>query len=208
VRLPRRAARDWPDQERVHPVPRSDVLIASEPVVGDAQRGAYRWLRTPSVRICSRVSTISINERLSELGIELHEVPASIANCVPGVRSDNLVTTAGQVSVQGDMVWKGKLGGACNVEEALQATPASAINCLAAVLTVVATLDQVVQVVAVHGFVNSTPDNTEQAAAMNGASDLMVDVFGDAGRHARTAVGVSLPHDFTSSVYIVVEVRD
>ena len=151
---------------------------------------------------------MSINERLSELGIELHEVPVSIANYVPAVRSGNMVTTAGQVSVQGDMVWKGKLGGACNVEKAIQATRASAINCLAAVRTVVATLDQVVQVVAVHGFVNSTRDNTEQAAAMNGASDLIVDVFGDARRHARTAVGVSLPQDFTSSVYVVVEVRD
>ncbi len=110
--------------------------------------------------------------------------------------------------MQGDTVWKGKLGGEYNIEQAIQATRASAINCLAAVLTVVETLDQVVQVVAVHGFVNSTPDNTDQAAAMNGASDLMVDVFGEAGRHARTAVGVSLPQGFTSSVYIVVEVRD
>ena len=151
---------------------------------------------------------MSIRERLSELGIELPEAPGSIANHVPAVRSGNLVTTAGQVSVQGDTVWKGKLGSACGIEEAIQATRASAINCLAAVLTVVESLNQVVQVVAVHGFVNSTPDNTEQAAAMNGASDLMVDVFGDAGRHARTAVGVSLPHDFTSSVYIVAEVTD
>jgi enamine deaminase RidA (YjgF/YER057c/UK114 family) len=151
---------------------------------------------------------MSVLERLSELGIELPEAPGSIANYVPAVRSGNLVTTAGQVSVQGGTVWKGKLGAAYGIEEATQATRASAINCLAAVLTVVESLDQVVQVVAVHGFVNSTPDNTEQAAAMNGASDLMVDVFGDAGRHARTAVGVSLPHDFTSSVYIVVEVTD
>jgi len=151
---------------------------------------------------------MSISDRLNELGIELPEVPESLANYVPAVRSGNLVTTAGQVSAQGDTVWKGKLGDSYTVEEAARATRASAINCLSAVLTVVESLDQVVQVVAVHGFVNSTRDNTEQAAAMNGASDLMVDVFGDAGRHARTAVGVSLPHDFTSSVYIVVEVSD
>lgn len=150
----------------------------------------------------------TISDRLRELRIELPEPPASLANYVPAVRSGNLVTTAGQVSVQGDMVWKGKLGDAYDVEQASQATRASAINCLAAVLTVVASLEQVVQVVAVHGFVNSTPGNTEQAAAMDGASDLLVDVFGEAGRHARTAVGVSLPHDFTSSVYIVVEVTD
>lgn len=151
---------------------------------------------------------MTITERLADLGIELEEVPASLANYVPAVRSGNLITTAGQVSVQGDRIWKGKLGGTVSVDEAMQATRASAINCLAAVLTLVPSLDHVAQVVAVHGFVNSTPENTEQAAAMNGASDLMVDVFGEAGRHARTAVGVSLPHDFTSSVYVVVEVAE
>ena len=157
---------------------------------------------------CRRLLKMAVSDRLTELGIELHEAPPSIANYVPAVRSGNLVTTAGQVSALGDRAWKGKLGGTCGVEEAMQATRASAINCLAAILTVVESLDQVVKVVAVHGFVNSTPDNTEQAAAMNGASDLMVDVFGESGRHARTAVGVTLPLDFTSSVYAVVEVKD
>ena len=149
-----------------------------------------------------------IADRLIELGIELPDAPASLANYVPAVRSGNLVTTAGQVSTYGDMVWKGKLGDTLDVEDATKATRASAINCLSALLTVVESLDQVVQVVAVHGLVNSTPENGEQAAAMNGASDLMVDVFGDAGRHARTAVGVAVPYDFSSSVYIVVEVTD
>ena len=149
-----------------------------------------------------------IADRLIELGIELPDAPASLANYVPAVRSGNLVTTAGQVSAYGDMVWKGKLGDTLDVEDATKATRASAINCLSALLTVVESLDQVVQVVAVHGLVNSTPENGEQAAAMNGASDLMVDVFGDAGRHARTAVGVAVPYDFSSSVYIVVEVTD
>lgn len=150
----------------------------------------------------------SIAERLAELGIDLPPAPESLANYVPAVRSGTLVITAGQVSARDDRVWKGKLGDGVDLEEATQATRASAINCLASLLTVIDSLDQVVQVVSVHGLVNSTPDNTQQAAAMNGASDLMVDVFGDAGRHARTAVGVAVPHDFTSSVYIVVEVRD
>jgi enamine deaminase RidA (YjgF/YER057c/UK114 family) len=146
--------------------------------------------------------------RLAEMGIELPPAPKTLANYVPAVRSGNLVTTAGQVSAYGDSVWKGKLGDTLGVDEATEATRASAINCLAALLTVIESLDQVVQVVAVHGLVNSTSENGEQAAAMNGASDLMVDVFGDAGRHARTAVGVAVPHDFTSSVYVVVEVAD
>jgi enamine deaminase RidA (YjgF/YER057c/UK114 family) len=149
-----------------------------------------------------------IAARLVELGVELPSAPESFANYVPAVRSGDLVTTAGQVSVYGDTVWKGKLGSDLGLDEAVAATRASAINCLAALLTVIGSLDQVTQVVAVHGLVNSTPDNGDQAAAMNGASDLMVDVFGDAGRHARTAVGVAVPYNFTSSVYIVVEVSD
>lgn len=140
--------------------------------------------------------------------MELPSAPESLANYVPAVRSRNLVTTAGQVSVYGDHVWKGKLGGDLGLDEAIAATRASAINCLAALLTVIESLDQVAQVVAVHGLVNSTPENGDQAAAMNGASDLMVEVFGEAGRHARTAVGVAVPYNFASSVYIVVEVSD
>jgi len=149
-----------------------------------------------------------IAARLVELGVALPPAPESLANYVPAARSGNLVTTAGQVSVYGDGVWKGKLGDDLSLDEAVAATRASAINCLAALLTVIDSLDQVTQVVAVHGLVNSTPENGEQAAAMNGASDLMVDVFGEPGRHARTAVGVAVPYNFASSVYIVAEVSD
>jgi enamine deaminase RidA (YjgF/YER057c/UK114 family) len=82
------------------------------------------------------------------------------------------------------------------------------INCLAAIKNVTGSLDQVKQVVAVHGLVNSTTDNEDQAGAMNGASDFVVEVFGEAGKHTRTAVGVaSLPMGFAASVYMIVEVR-
>ena len=149
-----------------------------------------------------------IATRLIDLGIELPSAPESLANYVPAVRSGSLVTTAGQVSVYGDTVWKGKLGDDLSLAQAIAATRASAINCLAALLTVIDSLDQVSQVVAVHGLVNSTPENGDQAAAMNGASDFIVDVFGEAGRHARTAVGVAVPFNFASSVYMVAEVSD
>lgn len=148
----------------------------------------------------------TITDRLKELGIDLPPAPESLANYVPAVRSGNLVTTAGQVSRNVGSEWKGKLGADLDVEQATEATRASAINCLAALLTVIDSLDQVTQVVAVHGLVNSTPENGDQATAMNGASDLMVEVFGEAGRHARTAVGVAVPFNFASSVYIVVAV--
>jgi enamine deaminase RidA (YjgF/YER057c/UK114 family) len=147
-----------------------------------------------------------IHEQLKQMGVDLPPAPKPIASYVPAKRAGNLVTTAGQVSALGDEVWKGKLGAERSVEEAQRATRASAINCLSALLTVIDSLNDVKQIVSVHGFVNSTPTSTDQAAAMNGASDFLVDVFGEAGKHARTAVGVSLPMDFTASVYMVVEI--
>jgi enamine deaminase RidA (YjgF/YER057c/UK114 family) len=149
-----------------------------------------------------------ISDRLHELGIELPDVPKPLANYVPAKRVGNLVTTAGQVSVGGGREYKGQVGNALSVDEGREAMRACAINCLAALLTVIDSLDQVKQVVSVHGFVNSAPGFDGQAAAMNGASDLMVDVFGDAGRHTRTAAGVAgLPANYAGSVYILVEVE-
>ena len=148
----------------------------------------------------------NIHERLKELGVDLPPTPEPIASYVPAKRAGNLVTTAGQVSALGVETWKGKLGQDCSVEDAQLATRAAAINCLSALLTVIDSLNEVKQIVSVHGLVNSTAESTEQAAAMNGASDFLVEVFGEAGRHARTAVGVSLPMNFTASVYMVVEV--
>ncbi len=147
-----------------------------------------------------------VHHRLRELGIELPVAPEPIASYVPAKRAGNFVTTAGQVSAIDDEIWKGKLGDSLGVEEAQRATRCSAMNCLSALLTVIDSLDDVKQIVSVHGMVNSTPDSGQQAAAMNGASEFFVEVFGESGKHARTAVGVSLPMDFASSVYIVVEV--
>jgi enamine deaminase RidA (YjgF/YER057c/UK114 family) len=149
-----------------------------------------------------------ISDRLAELGIELPIIPKPLANYVPAKRVGNLVTTAGQVPVWGGREYKGRVGSALSVDEGREATRVCAINCLAALLTVIDSLDQVQQVVSVHGFVNSAPGFDGQAAAMSGASDLMVSVFGDAGRHTRTAVGVAgLPADYAASVYILAEVE-
>ena len=147
-----------------------------------------------------------IDDRLRELDISLPLVPQPVANYVPARRFGNLAQTAGQVSRLGDRDYKGKLGATLDLDEGPGATRACAINCLAAILTVINSLDQVKQIVGVHGFVNSTPDFEGQAAVMNGASDLMVEVFGDAGRHTRTAVGVAgLPLGYAASVYVVAE---
>jgi enamine deaminase RidA (YjgF/YER057c/UK114 family) len=146
--------------------------------------------------------------RLHELGVSIPDLPKPIANYVPAKRSGNLVFTAGQVSSEKGRDYKGKLGADLSLDDAQRATRACAVNCLASIKAVIGTLDKVRQVVAVHGLINSTLECTDQAAAMNGASDFLVDVFGEAGRHIRTSAGVaSLPMGFAASVYIIVEVE-
>lgn len=147
-------------------------------------------------------------ERLRELGVLLPSLPTPIANYVPAKRVGNLIFTAGQVSLLDGHKYKGKLGDNLSLDEARAATRACAINCLTAIKSVTGSLNGIKQVVAVHGLVNSTADCEEQAYAMNGASDFVVEVFGDVGKHTRTAVGVaSLPMGFAASVYMIVEVE-
>jgi enamine deaminase RidA (YjgF/YER057c/UK114 family) len=140
------------------------------------------------------------------MGVTIPTLPKPIANYVPAKRSGNLVFTAGQVSSVNGVEHKGKLGDSLAVADAQAATRACAINCLAAIKAQIGSLDRIKQVIAVHGLVNSTLDCVDQAAAMNGASDFVVEIFGDAGRHVRTAAGVaSLPMGFAASVYMIVE---
>lgn len=148
-----------------------------------------------------------VESRLKDLGIKLPEIPKPIANYIPAKRTGNLIYTAGQVSVYDGVSYKGKLGLDITLEQSIAATKLCAVNCLAAIRTI-CPLDKIKSVVAVHGLVNSTTENTEQAAAMNGASDFLVDVFGEIGKHTRTAVGVSVPHNFAASVFIIVEIED
>ena len=148
-----------------------------------------------------------IDDRLRELGISLPSPRAPMANYVPARRVGNLVYTAGQVSgtAEGDI--KGKLGDALDVDQGRAAARACALNCLSALLTVVDSLDAVKQLVRVGAFVNSAAGFDQQPAVANGASDLFVEIFGDAGRHARTAVGVNeLPAGFAVEVELVAEV--
>jgi enamine deaminase RidA (YjgF/YER057c/UK114 family) len=148
-----------------------------------------------------------IDDRLTELGITLPAPRAPLANYVPARRVGNLVYTAGQISGTAEREVKGKLGQDLSIEEGRAAARLSALNCLAALLTVLDSLDSVKQLVRVGGFVNSAAGFDQQAAVVNGASDTFVEVFGDAGRHARTAVGVNeLPLGFAVEVELIVEV--
>lgn len=147
-------------------------------------------------------------DRLAELGIELPPVPAPVAAYVPAVRTGNLVFTSGQVPiVGGKLAASGKVGAEVTPEEAGQHARACALNALAAVHGLVG-LDSMVRVVKVVGFVASATGFTGQPAVINGASELLVEIFGEAGKHARSAVGVAeLPLGAPVEVELVVEVR-
>src|SRR3982074_334270 len=148
-----------------------------------------------------------IDDRLRELGHTLPPPRAPLANYLPARRVGNLVYTAGQVSGTTEREIKGKLGAELNVEQGREAARMCAVNCLAALLTVVDSLDSVKQLVRVGAFVNSAAGFNQQPAVANGASDLFVDVFGDAGRHAPTAVGVNeLPAGFSVEVELIAEI--
>ena len=149
-----------------------------------------------------------IDDRLAELGISLPPARAPLANYVPARRVGSLVYTAGQVSGTAARDIKGKLGTDLSVEQGREAARTSALNCLAALLTVIDSLDRVRQLARVGVFVNSAAGFDQQPLVANGASDLFVDIFGEAGRHARTAVGVNeLPAGFAVEVELVAEVE-
>jgi enamine deaminase RidA (YjgF/YER057c/UK114 family) len=147
-------------------------------------------------------------KRLAELGLELPVVPAPVAAYVPAVRSGNLVFVSGQLPfVDGKLPKTGKVGAGVSAEEAYGLARQCALNALAAAAAAAGGLDAIVRVVKVTGFVASTPDFVGQPAVVNGASELIGAVLGDAGVHARAAVGVaSLPLDAPVEVEIVAEV--
>ncbi len=148
--------------------------------------------------------------RLSELGITLPDPPAPAANYVPFVVTGNHVFISGQVPfVDGELPWKGHLGKDVSLEDAQAAARQCAINILAQISKACGDdLGRVVRCVKLGGFVACTPDFTDQPKVVNGASDLMVEVFGDAGRHARFAVGApSLPLGVPVEVDAVFEIQ-
>lgn len=149
-------------------------------------------------------------ERLAELGLEVPEVARPVASYVPAVRSGNHVFTSGQLPMKaGELMVTGKVGGEVSEEEAHACAQQCALNAIAAVKSEIGDLDRVRRVVKVVAFVASTPDFTGQPRVANGASDLFGKVFGDAGVHARSAVGVPvLPLDSPVEVEVTVEVSD
>ena len=150
----------------------------------------------------------TIEQRLIDHDIELPEAATPVANYVPAVQSGSMLYISGQVPLwNGQRRHIGKLGADTSVEDGQTAARLCALNVVAQAKAALGDLDRVTRVVKLVGFVNSAPDFTDQPAVINGASDLMVEVFGDSGRHARSAVGVAaLPLGVAVEVEAILEI--
>ncbi|MGD9667893.1 MAG: RidA family protein [Hyphomicrobiaceae bacterium] len=151
----------------------------------------------------------TIAERLETLGLTLPEAPAPVANYVPFLIAGDLLFVSGQISKASDgSVLKGHLGADLGVGEGQKAARYCALNILAQANAALGSLDRIAQVIRITGYVASTPDAGDQPAVINGASDLLVAVLGDAGRHTRVAVGVAaLPGGCAVEIDAVVRIR-
>ncbi len=152
---------------------------------------------------------MSYEAKLKELGLEIPEAPKPVAAYVPAVKIDKYVYTSGQIPfVNGELKYKGKVGGGVNEADAYEAAKICALNCLSVIKAQIGTLDNIERVVKVVGFVNSAPGFNMQPKVINGASELVGQIFGEAGQHARSAVGVNeLPLDATVEVEMIVKVK-
>ena len=150
-----------------------------------------------------------VENRLSELGLVLPEVSKPVAAYIPAKQSGKLVFTAGQLPmVNGELISKGLLGQEVATEDANKGARVCTLNALAAIKGVIGDLDRIRQIVRVVGYVASIPTFTQQPAVVNGASELLLEIFGDAGKHARSAVGVAvLPLNASVEIELTVEVE-
>jgi len=149
-----------------------------------------------------------IDSRLAELGITLPEVPAPLAAYVNCVRAGNLLFLSGGLSLDGDRKILGKVPAEVSLDDAVEAARIAILNRLAVVKAEVGSLDRVARIVTLNGFVSSAPDFYDHPKVINGASELLIQIFGEKGRHSRTALGVSsLPLNCTVEINLVVEIE-
>ena len=152
---------------------------------------------------------MTAQERLVELGLELPPAPAPVGSYVPYVVTGDLVFTSGQLPMaEGQLVSKGKLGQDLTIEQGAEAAKVAVMNALAQVAAAAGGLDRIEQIVRLGVFVNSSDGFESQPKVANGASDLLGEIFGEAGRHARSAVGVNeLPLDAPVEIEMIVRIR-
>ncbi len=154
---------------------------------------------------------MEVERKLADLGLTVTEPNPSIGNFVPAVRTGSLLYVSGNLPrlPDGSMAHTGKLGREVSVEEGYAAARQSAVNCLSAAKSIIGDLDKIQRVVKLLVMVNSDPDFDQQPAVGNGASDLLVELFGESGRHARSAVGMAaLPRGAPVEVEMIFEVAD
>jgi len=149
-----------------------------------------------------------VESKLAEMGLELPAPPAPVANYVRAVRTGNLVFVSGHgPSRDGQLVYRGKLGADLDVATGYEAARLVMLNCLTSLKEEIGELDRVTRIVKLLGMVNCAPDFGEQPEVINGASDLLTELFGERGRHARSAVGMAaLPRGIAVEIEMVVEV--
>ena len=150
-----------------------------------------------------------VESRINELKLSLPDVPKPVASYIPAKLTGNLVFTAGQLPMlNGELISKGLLGQDVEIEEANKAARICTLNALAAIKGVIGDLDRIKQIVRVVGYVASVPTFTQQPAVVNGASELLLEVFGENGKHARSAVGMAvLPLNASVEIELTVEVE-
>jgi enamine deaminase RidA (YjgF/YER057c/UK114 family) len=150
-----------------------------------------------------------IENKLDQIGLKLPEISKPVAAYIPAKQSGKLVFTAGQLPmVNGELISKGLLGQDVEIEEANKAARICTLNALAAIKGVIGDLDQIKQIVRVVGYVASVPTFTQQPAVVNGASELLLEIFGESGKHARSAVGMAvLPLNASVEIELTVEVE-
>jgi enamine deaminase RidA (YjgF/YER057c/UK114 family) len=147
--------------------------------------------------------------KIKSLGLQLPDTPKPLAAYIPAKQSGKLIFTAGQLPmVNGELISKGLLGLDVQVEEANKAAQICTLNALAAIKGVIGDLDRIKQIVRVVGYVASVPTFTQQPAVVNGASELLLEIFGEAGKHARSAVGMAvLPLNASVEIELTVEIE-
>lgn len=152
---------------------------------------------------------MSILEKITALGLTLPAVPAPIAAYVNCVRTGNLLFLSGGLPIDGDKKVIGKVPTRVSIEEAREGARMVILNRLAVIQNEIGSLDKVVRIVTLNGFVNSEPDFHGHPQVINGASELLVEIFGDKGKHSRTALGVAaLPLDVAVEINLIVEIED
>lgn len=147
--------------------------------------------------------------RMQERGLSIPNIPPPAGAYVPAVQSGNLVFCSGQGPYKdGSLAYVGQVGSEVSLEDAYQAARIAGLNCLAEIRSVVGSINRISRVVQIRGFVNSAPDFHDQPKVVNGASELMLEIFGDSGQHARCALGTNnLPGNIPVEIEMVVEIE-